>query len=94
MPDRFGVAIYGLLAQVPNPGGGTAPPGSAKFTTIISWAAYVAVGVCVVGILVVGAKMALQHRQGQGGDHAASLGWVMAGCIVVGSASAIVGALV
>jgi hypothetical protein len=38
--------------------------------------------------------MTIEHRRGGGGESVASLGWVAGGCIVIGSASAIVGALV
>ncbi len=85
-----------LLAGVPNPGSGTAPPGSQRFTTILGWVAWVAFGICVLGVIITGAQMAISHRGGGGGggEHAARLGWVFAGCIVIGSASALVGALV
>lgn len=83
-----------ILAAVPNPGQGQAPPGSGGVTKILSWAAWIAVAVCVVGVLVAGSKMALEHRRGGGGESVASLGWVLGGCIVIGSASALVGALV
>lgn len=83
-----------LLAAVPNPGQGKAPPGSTKFEDIISWAAYLALGVCVLGVIVAGAMMAISSRRGEGGEHMSRLGWVFAGCIVVGSASGLVGALV
>jgi len=83
-----------LLAGVPNPGSGTAPPGSQGFTTILGWVAWVAFGICVLGVIITGAQMAISHRGGGGGgEHAARLGWVFAGCIVIGSASALVGAL-
>ena len=81
-------------SSIPDPGRGTAPPGSDGIVKIIGWAAWIAVGVCVVGVLIAGSKMALEHRRGGGGESVASLGWVLGGCIVIGSASAIVGALV
>jgi type IV secretory pathway VirB2 component (pilin) len=92
--DHLTVAALNLLAQVPDPGAGKKPPGADKFLTILQWCAWVAFGVCVLGVIVAGASMAVQHRHGSGGEHAARLGWVAAGCVVVGSASALVGALV
>ncbi len=51
-------------------------------------------GVCVVGVLLSGAKMAVDRQRGGGhGEHGASLAWTLVGCVVAGSASAIVGAL-
>ena len=83
-----------IIAQVPNPGQGTKPPGSDGITKILSWAAWVAVVVCVLGVIIAGATMAVQHRRGEGGESMARLGWVLGAAIVIGSASALVGALV
>ncbi|QAY65004.1 hypothetical protein ET495_17275 (plasmid) [Xylanimonas allomyrinae] len=82
------------MADVPDPGAGTQPPGAEGFTKILGWAAWIAFGVCVLGVIVAGATMAIQSRRGEGGEHMSRLGWVLAGCIVIGSASALVGALV
>ena len=94
MLDQLTVAALTVFAQVPDPGQGKKPPGSDKFLTILQWGAWIAFGLCVLGVIVAGASMAVQHRHGSGGEHAARLGWVAAGCVVVGSASALVGALV
>lgn len=82
-----------LAAGVPDPGNGVAPPGSEGFLTIVSWAAWIAFGVCVLGVIVAGAMMAIASRRGEGSEHGARLMWVLAGCIVIGSASGLVGAL-
>lgn len=84
-------AIY---LAVLDPGQGVAPPGSDKVTTAVSWIAWGVLAACVAGLLFCAAKMALSHRQGSGGEHGSALGWVMAACIVAGSASGLVGALV
>lgn len=84
----------GLLAQVPDPGSGIAPPGSEGLITILRWVAWIAFAVCVAGVMIAGAAMALGNRRGEGGEHAARLGWVLAGAIVIGSASGLVGALI
>lgn len=86
--------VAALLDAVPNPGSGTAPPGSEKLTKLLSWVAWIVTGLCVAGVLMVAGRMALQHQRGEGGQHGAGLAWVMAACILVGSASAVVGALV
>lgn len=84
-----------VLAGVPNPGGGVAPPGAEKFTLVLSWGAWVAVACCVAGVLVIAGMMAIRHRRGDGGAEAASgLTWVLFACVLIGSASALVGALV
>jgi type IV secretory pathway VirB2 component (pilin) len=67
------------------------PPGvEAKFQTLIGWVTWVAFSVCVLGIIIAGAMMALGQRRGEGGEHAARLGWVLAACIVIGSSSMLV----
>ena len=77
---------------IPNPGTGTAPPGARKILTILGWVAWVIVVGCVGGIMFAGVKMGLAHRRGDdsGIGH---LGWVLFGCVVVGSASGIAGVL-
>ena len=80
-------------AGVPNPGTGEAPPGADAFLTIIKWAAFIVLGICVLGVIFAGGRMAFGGRHGEGSEHASRLGWVLAGSIVVGSASGIVAAL-
>lgn len=80
--------------DVPNPGGGEAPPGVGdKVVTILKWVAYLATAACVGGVLVTAAKMALAHRRGDD-TNLSQLGWVFAACILIGSASTVVGALI
>jgi hypothetical protein len=86
--------LTSIIAAVPNPGQGQQPPGSDGIVKILGWAAWVAVVICVLGVLIAGATMAIQHRRGEGGESMARLGWVLGGVIVIGSASALVGALV
>jgi len=94
MFDLAMTGLVGVLAAIPNPGQGTAPPGSAQLLKIMSWGAWGVFGVCVVGVLLSGAKMAVDRQRGGGhGEHGASLAWTLVGCVVAGSASAIVGAL-
>ena len=77
-----------------DPGSGIAPPGSAGLVTIVNWVAWVAVTLCVVAVIVAGIGMLFAGRRGEGGEQASKLGWVLAGSIVIGGASALVGAIV
>lgn len=83
-----------FLAQVPDFGGGEAPPGSEKLLTIGRWVLWLATAVCVIGLIVVGAQMAMTHHHGGMQHHGKRLGAVMAGIIVIGSASGITAALI
>jgi hypothetical protein len=83
-----------VLAAPPDPGQGTPPPGSEKLLLLLKWVAWAVFGCCVAGVLIVAGRMALMHRRGEGGEHAAGLGWVALACILAGSASSIVGLLI
>lgn len=74
---------------------GVEPPGDAAegVKTLVGWVTWIAFFICVVGVVVAGAMMAIGQRRGEGGEHAARLGWVLAACIVIGSAMALVQAL-
>lgn len=65
-----------------------------KVNTVVDWVTAIAISVCILGVIIAGAMMAIGQRRGEGGEHAARLGWVLAGCIVIGTASAVVNALV
>ena len=70
-----------------------AVPGMDKFQTIISWTAWIAAGLCLLGLIVAGAMLAVSYHRGTN-DHVGRLGGVAAGCLVVGAASTVVGALI
>jgi hypothetical protein len=78
-----------------NPGLGSAPSDLAGqvhlLMDIVAWGATCA---CVVGIAIVAAMMAVSHHRGTGGQHFASLGYVMAACVLIGTAGPIVQFLV
>ena len=82
------------VLAVLDPGEGVAPPGAEGIVTIVEWVAWIVLAVCVVGVLLVGGRMALAHRRGEGAAYAAELGFVLAGAVLVGSASGLIAALV
>ncbi|WP_379871845.1 hypothetical protein [Marinactinospora rubrisoli] len=79
---------------VPDPGSGQAPPGSEGFIAILGWAKWVALGICVLGLMVAGATMAIQSRRGEGGEHMGKIGMVLAGVIIISAATSLVSFLV
>jgi hypothetical protein len=83
-----------FLADVPNPGTGIQPPGTAGLVTILQWVAWVVCGICVAGVLMVAGRMAVMHNRGEGGQHMVGIAYVLGACVLVGAASALVGALV
>jgi hypothetical protein len=96
----FAEAFFSVLAQptpepsVPNPGGGEMPPGEIgeKVLLILKWIAALCTAACVGGLLYSGGRMAIAHRRGDE-TNIAQLGWVLFSCLLIGSASAIVAAL-
>ena len=83
--------VAGLLGQIPGGSAPAPPPGvDTKFNTLISWISYVGFGVCVVGLIITGAALAVSHRRGQGGEHAAGIGYALGGSILIGVASGLV----
>lgn len=81
-----------VIAQVPDPDP-IQPPGTEGFTSIMGWAKWVALAVCVLGLFAVGALMAIQSRRGEGGEHVGRLGMALGGVIIISAAGALVGFL-
>ena len=83
-------SILGFNLFTANP---EAVPGLSKVQTIIGFTSWVAAAACLIGLIGAGAMLAISYRHGET-DHAGRLGSVAAGCLIVGSASTIVGALI
>jgi hypothetical protein len=60
----------------------------------MGWVKWVALAVCVIGIIVAGALMAINSRRGEGGEHAGRIGFALGGVIVISAAASLVGFLV
>src|SRR5450756_2537841 len=68
-------------------------PGLAGVQTVIGYVSWVAAAVCLIGLIISGAMLAVSHQRGTV-DSTGRLGGVAAGCLIVGSASTIIGALI
>jgi hypothetical protein len=93
------IGYFAPLAD-PSPGdyngpavGTGAPPGGEKFSTILGWVAWTATGACVLGVLITAIMLGVAHNRGGAGEHGMRLLSILFACILIGSASAIVGAL-
>lgn len=83
-----GSGVKGLNPQI------TQPPGTDSFSTILGWVMWIVVALCILGVFLVAGRMAVNHRRGEGADHASALGWVLGACVLVGSGAGLVGSLV
>ncbi|MCY9785694.1 hypothetical protein KIK06_17550 [Nocardiopsis sp. EMB25] len=79
---------------VPDPGTGSAPPGFEGFITLLEWTKWISLGICVVGLMIAGATMAINSRRGEGGEHLGKLGMVLGGVVVISAAASIISFLV
>lgn len=78
-------------APIYNPGFGSAPPAvMAKAHTLMDIVAWTATSACVVGIAIVATMMGISHHRGTGSEHFASLGRVLAACVLIGTAGPLV----
>ncbi|MBO8197284.1 hypothetical protein ACFW4X_24205 [Streptomyces smyrnaeus] len=88
------LAAHSAASGPPDVGGGAAPPGADGLVTVLKWVAWSVTALCVAGIFGVAARMAVDHSRGGGREHVKGLGFVLGACVLVGSASGVVGALV
>lgn len=79
-----------LPMDVPDPGNGSRPPGFEKFTDVLGWVKWIALGILVVALIIAGVRMAFGAGRGEGGEHASRIGWVLGGVMIVSGAVAIV----
>ena len=79
---------------IPDPGQGCAPPGADKLVRILQYVVWGALGSGVGGFALIGGRMAMNHRRGEGGGHLASLVIVGLGCVVAVSGTVLVNAVI
>jgi|tagenome__1003787_1003787.scaffolds.fasta_scaffold19503999_2 type IV secretory pathway VirB2 component (pilin) len=87
-------ALPAFADPVPNPGGGSAPPGSEGFITIMGWVKWVALGLCVIALIGAGAMMGFGRARGDGGEHLERVGRILGGVVLISAAFSLVGFLV
>ncbi len=77
---------------LPNPDPAT-PPGASQFETVVGWIKWIALTVCIIGIIIGGALMAIKSRSGEGGEQLGRIGMALAGVVIISGAFALVTAL-
>lgn len=68
----------------------TPPPGSEGFLTVIGWALWIVFGCTVLGIIIIGGRMAFAHQRGEAGQHGFALAMCIGGAVLAGAAATIV----
>lgn len=87
-------AASDLLAQMPNPGGPLAPPGSDKVQLLLQWGLWIGCALGLAGIVVCVSKMAIEHNRGMGGgDGATNLWKPLASFVVLSNITGIAAAM-
>jgi hypothetical protein len=79
---------------IPNPGNGEAPPFGAQATRLLKWAMWGALFFCVGGFIIIGGRMGISHKRGEGGSHMGSMAIVGFACVLIVTAYSIVQQLV
>lgn len=69
------------------------PPFIGKFNKLLGWFMWGATTACMVGVIITGARMAIAYRGGNDAN-VSQLGYILFGCILVGTAAQIVNAFV
>lgn len=75
----------------PNP---ERPPGMQGIDDLLNWAQFLAFAVAIGGLIVAGAMLAINLRNGQGSDEGVMLTKPIIGALVISAAGAIIGILV
>jgi len=81
-----------LAASIPNPAP-IQPPGTEGLVSVMGWVKWIALAVCVLGLVVAGALMAIQSRRGEGSEHMGKIAMALGGVIVISTAGTLVGFL-
>ena len=81
--------LSAFAADLPDPDP-VQPPGTSNVTTVLGWAKWVCLAVCILAIFAAGAMMAVQSRRGEGGENVARLGWIMGGVIIISGGASLI----
>ncbi|WP_299577458.1 hypothetical protein [uncultured Williamsia sp.] len=73
----------------------TAPPGSDKLLTVLSWGGWIAMILAVGALIAAGAKFGWDRNHGgTTPESATKVGYTLIGCVIIATAGGLVGALV
>lgn len=67
---------------------------SGSITRLLEYGVWIALGVCVLSLIALGARMAIARRQGEGGEHLGKVGMVLGAVVLISAASGIIMTLI
>ncbi|MFS0700055.1 hypothetical protein AB6N24_08810 [Cellulomonas sp. 179-A 4D5 NHS] len=86
------LATAQVITAIPDPDA-VQPPGTQGLTDILAWAKWIALAVCIAGLIAAGAMMSINSRRGEGGEHTGRIGMALGGVVVISAAASMVGFL-
>ncbi|HIZ36383.1 MAG TPA: hypothetical protein H9815_11440 [Candidatus Ruania gallistercoris] len=86
-------AVVDVAAGLPDPAP-VQPPNTGGIVAAMGWLKWVALSVCIAGLIAAGAMMAWQSRRGEGSEHAGKIAAALVGVIVISAATSLVAFLV
>lgn len=80
-----------VAATVPQPPGPKPPPFADQLLELIASLQWIALAIAIIGVIIVGIRMVISVRNGEGAAHLGSLGWLAAGITLIAAPAAVVG---
>ena len=68
-------------------------PAGSPADTVIGWSKWFCFAACIIGVIFVAVKLAINNRRGEGEDHAKALAAVLVAAILAGAAGSLIQAL-
>ncbi len=85
--------LTSIPLDIPNPDPAPPPGVEGPVGVLLGWLKWGGLAVAVAGIMVIGAKLAINQRRGEAAGELGQLGFVAIGVIILGAAASIVGFL-
>lgn len=82
------------LVSIPEPPSPEAPPFGNQLLTIIAGFQWIALALAIIGVIIVGVRMVISIRNGEGAAHLGALGWLFAGVVLIATPVSVVGFIV
>ena len=85
--------LSSIPLAIPDPDPAPPPGFEGPIGVLFSWLKWGGLAVAVAGVMIIGAKMAINIRRGEAAGELGQLLFVALGCILIGAAASLVGFL-